>query len=84
MRTVNIKDAEFIFLMRQNELKTKYLSKVNDSVEDQKKWIQKYKQREADKQEFYFVIESKEGEKEAVKVAKHYSVAFPGRKPHQR
>lgn len=28
MRTVTIKDAEFIYKMRQNQDKTKYLSKV--------------------------------------------------------
>lgn len=60
MRTVEIEDAEFIFQMRKNESKTKYLSKVNGTVSDQKKWIKNYKQREKDKQEFYFVIESKE------------------------
>lgn len=46
MRTVEIDDAEFIFTMRQNESKTKYLSKVSGSVETQKEWIKNYKQRE--------------------------------------
>lgn len=63
MRTVEIKDAEFIYNMRQNESKTKYLSKIRETVEAQKEWIQDYKQREDNKQEFYFVIESKENEK---------------------
>lgn len=63
MRTVKVEDAEFIFSMRQNESKTKFLSKVSGTVESQKKWILNYKQRENEKQEFYFVIESKQGEK---------------------
>lgn len=63
IRTVEIEDTEFIFKMRQNKSKTKYLSKVNGTVEDQKKWIQSYKQRENEKKEFYFVIESKKHEK---------------------
>jgi len=63
MRTVDIGDAEFICQMRQNEFRTKYLSKVNGTVEDQKIWIKNYKRREKDQQEFYFVIESKEHEK---------------------
>lgn len=59
LRTVEIEDAEFIFKMRQNQDKTKYLSKVTGTVESQKEWIKNYKQRE----EFYFVIESKNEEK---------------------
>ena len=63
MRTVEIDDAEFIFTMRQNESKTKYLSKVSGSVETQKEWIKNYKQREKEQKEFYFVIESKNSKK---------------------
>lgn len=63
MRTVETKDAEFIYTMRQNETKTKYLSKVDGTVESQKEWIKNYKDREREKQEFYFVIESKKKEK---------------------
>lgn len=63
MRIVEIEDAEFIYNMRQNQNKTKYLSKVTGTVESQKEWIKSYKQREEDKKEFYFVIESKDEEK---------------------
>jgi RimJ/RimL family protein N-acetyltransferase len=63
MRTVEVTDAEFIYSMRQNEAKTKYLSKVRGTTEAQKEWIVNYKQREEDKKEFYFVIESKDDEK---------------------
>ena len=63
MRTVELSDVEFIFNMRQNESKTKYLSQVNGTIEDQKIWIKNYLQREDEKQEFYFVIESKISEK---------------------
>jgi len=63
MRTVEPKDAEFIYTMIQNETKTKYLSKIDRTVESQKEWIKNYKQREKAKNEFYFVIESKDGEK---------------------
>ena len=63
LRTVEIEDAEFIFSMRQNQNKTKYLSTVTGTVESQKEWIENYKQREEDKKEFYFVIESKDEEK---------------------
>ncbi|MDX9960837.1 MAG: GNAT family N-acetyltransferase [Aliarcobacter sp.] len=63
LRTVEIKDAEFIYSMRQNESKTKYLSKVSGTVDSQKEWIVKYKEREEEKLEFYFIIESKNNEK---------------------
>jgi len=63
LRTVELEDAEFIYTMRKNQKKTKYLSKVTGTVESQKEWIKNYKQREQDKKEFYFVIESKDEEK---------------------
>lgn len=61
LRTVVADDADFIFSMRQNQEKTKYLSKVYGSVEDQKTWITHYKEREVKQEEFYFIIESKNG-----------------------
>jgi len=61
--TVTVKDTDFIFTMRQNQKKTKYLSKVTGSIESQKVWIENYKEREREKKEFYFVIESKDNEK---------------------
>ena len=63
IRTVEIEDAPFILEMRQDKTKTKYLSKVRGTVESQKEWILNYKQREEKKQEFYFVIESKNNQK---------------------
>lgn len=63
MRTVTIEDAEFIYTMRQNQDKTKYLSKVTGTVDSQEEWIKNYKQREQNTKEFYFVIESKDEEK---------------------
>jgi len=63
MKTVTLGDAEFICIMRQNQNKTKYLSKVTGSVESQKEWIKNYKLREEGKKEFYFLIESKNEEK---------------------
>lgn len=62
LRTVEIEDAEFIYHIRQNESKTKYLSKVVGTIETQREWITHYKQREKEQKEFYFVIESKDGE----------------------
>lgn len=63
LRTVEVTDAEFIYSMRQNQEKTKYLSKVTGTIESQIKWIKSYKEREKEQKEFYFVIESKDEEK---------------------
>jgi RimJ/RimL family protein N-acetyltransferase len=63
LRTVTPTDAEFIFTLRNNKIQTKYLSSITGSVNDQKNWIINYKERENDKKEFYFIIESKNTEK---------------------
>ena len=63
LRTVEIEDAEFIFHIRQANNRNKFLSPVAGTIKDQEEWIQLYKQRENEKKEFYFVIESKNGEK---------------------
>jgi len=63
LRTVEVDDAEFIYLMRQNISKTKYLSKIEGTISTQKEWIKSYKLKENKKEEFYFIIESKNNEK---------------------
>jgi len=63
MRTVEIEDATFIFEMRQNKNKAKYLSKISGDIATQIEWIKKYKIREKENKEYYFVIESKNNEK---------------------
>jgi len=63
LRTVVLEDADFIFSMRQNQEKTKYLSKVDGTIEDQKNWTINYKVRESKQEEFYFIIESKHSDK---------------------
>jgi len=63
MRTVEMEDAPFVYTMRQVASKTRYLSKVIGTVDDQKAWIKSYKQREEQRKEFYFVVASKENEK---------------------
>lgn len=62
LRTVNINDAEFIFQMRHDEVKTKYLSKIEGTLDGQKNWILDYLKREQEGKEYYFVIESKHQE----------------------
>jgi len=63
LRTVEVSDAEFIYTLRSLEHKTRYLSKIEGDIESQKKWIESYKEKELNGQEYYFVIESKEHKK---------------------
>jgi len=63
LRLVDLSDAEFIYKLRQDVGKSKYLSKVVGAIEDQYQWLAKYKERENLKEEFYFVIESKSSDR---------------------
>lgn len=56
-RLVNETDADFIFRLRTDPLLSQFLSKTDGSVEDQVQWIKKYKEREVQKLEFYFITE---------------------------
>lgn len=58
LRLVEIKDAEFILNLRLE--KGEFLSTTNSNLEEQKKWLQSYKKREENREEYYFIIENKE------------------------
>ncbi len=62
LRTVETSDSKFIYDLRKNEIKTRYLSQISGTVEDQEEWIKAYKKREKENKEFYFIIESKDKE----------------------
>lgn len=57
LRFVEKDDAEFIVLLRSNIKYNKYLSFVDDDINKQKDWIEKYKERENNKQEYYYIIQ---------------------------
>ncbi len=63
LRTVETSDADFVYAMRKNRYKTKYLSAVSGTADAQKTWIINYKTRENQGTEYYFIIESKKHEK---------------------
>ena len=63
LRTAEISDAEFILQLRTQSDKTKYLSQVENDLAKQQAWLLAYKQKEQNGEEYYFVIESKAGEK---------------------
>ncbi|PMX27598.1 MULTISPECIES: GNAT family N-acetyltransferase [unclassified Pseudomonas] len=61
LRLVEESDAEFIVSLRTDEKYNKHLSAVTGDVEAQVDWIRRYKEDEANKQQFYFIIERLDG-----------------------
>ena len=59
-RLVEESDAAFIHSLRMDEQYNKYLSQVDDDVEKQRQWITRYKQREEQNEEYYFIIHRKD------------------------
>ncbi|MFT7086876.1 MAG: RimJ/RimL family protein N-acetyltransferase [Rickettsiales bacterium] len=59
LRSVEDEDADFILELRLK--KGEFLSATNPSLDQQISWIKSYKKREENKEEYYFVIESKDG-----------------------
>lgn len=57
IRFVEESDAEFILKLRLDPKYNQFLSSVNSDVQSQKDWIKKYKNDEAAKKQFYFIIE---------------------------
>ena len=61
LRLIEPDDAAYVHDLRTNPLYNSHLSKVTGTTEDQRRWIETYKAREAVGQEFYYVIERKDG-----------------------
>ncbi|MBV8328637.1 GNAT family N-acetyltransferase [Chryseobacterium sp.] len=62
LRLVNEEDASFIIVLRNDEKKSKFISKTSTDIEAQKKWISDYKTREKAGQEYYFIATDDNGE----------------------
>ena len=60
LRSVEEKDAEFTLSLRQDPILTKYLPKLDITLEQQINWIRKQRVKEGD---FYFLVEKKDGER---------------------
>lgn len=60
LKYVTTDDAQFILTIRQNPEFTKYLPRLDITVEEQQAWIEKQQKREGD---YYFTISRKTGEK---------------------
>lgn len=57
LRLVDEYDAEFICNLRNNPNLNKYISQSTALIDEQVNWIKKYKERELNLEEFYFIIE---------------------------
>ena len=61
LRLIQPEDAAYVHSLRNNPAYNTHLSTVTGTVDDQRTWIKDYKSREAHGQEFYYVIERKDG-----------------------
>lgn len=61
LRLIEPEDAAYVHGLRTNPLYNSHLSNVTGKVEDQRQWIKLSKTREAAGQEFYYIIERKDG-----------------------
>lgn len=55
-RFVNENDSQFIVNLRTDPVKSRYIGNTDDSVENQKEWISKYKEREVKGTDYYFIF----------------------------
>ncbi|MEC9703943.1 GNAT family N-acetyltransferase, partial [Escherichia marmotae] len=60
---VEISDAEFIYSLRIDSRLSKHISTINGTVIDQARWIEDYKKREENNEEFYFIIKRTDNDK---------------------
>lgn len=60
LRPVRSDDAEYIHALRIDPTYNRHLSVVTGSMEDQREWIERYQQREADGAEIYYIIERRD------------------------
>lgn len=58
LRSVEERDAEFTYALRQDKERTKFVHSVDGTVEDQRNWIRNQRAREGD---YYFIVEDKQG-----------------------
>lgn len=61
LRLIEPDDAAYVHSLRTNPVYNNHLSEVTGTIDDQRQWIESYKTREATGQEFYYVIERKDG-----------------------
>ncbi|WP_417729619.1 GNAT family N-acetyltransferase [Roseovarius sp.] len=61
LRLIDPDDSAYVCGLRTDPALNQYLSTVDGTVQDQRRWIETYKDREARGDEFYFIIERRDG-----------------------
>lgn len=61
LRLVQPDDAAYLHALRINPAYNRYLSPVSGTADDQRRWIESYKQREARGEEFYYIVQRPDG-----------------------
>ena len=61
LRLADVADAPFILRLRLDGELNRHLSPVEDDLAKQEEWLRRYKRREAEGTEYYFVIEAPTG-----------------------
>jgi RimJ/RimL family protein N-acetyltransferase len=61
LRLIQPADAAYVHGLRIDPAYNRHLSEVRGTAEDQRRWIEGYKAREAEGAEFYYIIERKDG-----------------------
>jgi RimJ/RimL family protein N-acetyltransferase len=61
LRLVTPEDATYIYQLRTSPDYNAHLSTIRGTIEDQRNWLERYKQREAEGLEYYYMIESISG-----------------------
>lgn len=63
LRLTRPEDADYVYCLRTDPEYNQHLSEASGTVEDQRRWIDVYKAREAERRELYYVIERKDGKR---------------------
>ncbi|MDR2121888.1 MAG: GNAT family N-acetyltransferase [Flavobacteriaceae bacterium] len=63
LRLAEIEDAGFILELRNDLKKSRFISVTSGDLSVQVEWLEKYKQREKRKEEFYFIALDEDGNK---------------------
>ncbi|MBJ7533233.1 GNAT family N-acetyltransferase [Rhodomicrobium vannielii ATCC 17100] len=61
LRLIRLEDADYVHALRTDPAYNRHLSEVRGTAEDQRRWIEDYKAREADLRELYYVTERRDG-----------------------
>jgi len=61
LRLIRLDDADYVHGLRTNPNYNRHLSEVRGTADDQRRWIEAYKEREVELRELYYVIERRDG-----------------------